>query len=215
MIVFENVTAKYPEGHGIFNLSFSIDNGEIVFLMGPTGSGKSTVLKCINKEIDIESGRVLINGQDISKIKYRKIPYFRRKLGMIFQDYKLLTDRDVYDNIAIPLQIEGVNSKDIKEQVEEISQKIGLYSKLSSFPTGLSGGEMQRGAIARALIKNPIAILADEPTGNLDPAIADEILDLIELSTLSGTSVLMTTHNFHLIKPRKKRFLELSDGRLV
>ena len=215
MIVFENVTAKYPEGHGIFNLSFSIDNGEIVFLMGPTGSGKSTVLKCINKEINIESGRVLVNGEDITKIKSRHIPYFRRKIGMIFQDYKLLTDRDVYDNIAMPLQIEGTSSKDIRIKVEQISQKIGLYSKLRSLPSGLSGGEMQRVAIARALIKNPIAILADEPTGNLDPTIADEILDLIELATISGTSVLMTTHNFHLIKPRKKRFLELSDGRLV
>tara|TARA_B100001250_G_C19720922_1_gene753765 strand:- start:322 stop:969 length:648 start_codon:yes stop_codon:yes gene_type:complete len=215
LIVFENVTAKYPEGHGIFNLSFSIDRGEIVFLMGPTGSGKSTVLKCINKEIEIESGKVLINGDDISKIKNRNIGSYRRNVGMIFQDYKLLTDRDIFDNIAIPLQIDGMSSNTIRENVEQIAQQIGLFSKLTSLPINLSGGEMQRVAIARALIKNPSIILADEPTGNLDPAIADEILDIIELATVSGASVLMTTHNFHLIKPRKKRFIELSDGRLV
>ena len=215
MIKFENVTATYSGNRGIFNLSFHIPKGELVFLMGPTGAGKSTVLKAIYKDISISQGSLLINGEDVSSIYKRHVPRFRRKIGMVFQDYRLIPDRTVFENIALPLQIEGMQKKVIKDKVYDISAKVALSKRINNYPTQLSGGEKQRVSIARALIKRPLVILADEPTGNLDPNVSDEILDLLEIATDSGASVLMTTHNFPLIQPRKKRFIELSEGCLV
>ena len=215
MIKFENVTAIYTENVGIFNLSFHIPKGELVFLMGPTGAGKSTVLKTIYRNISISDGTLLINGEDVGNIRRRHVPRFRRKIGMVFQDYRLVPDRTVFENIALPLQIEGVPKKEIKDKVNDIGEKVGLKKRINNYPGQLSGGEKQRVSIARALVKNPLVILADEPTGNLDPNVSDEILDLLEIATDSGTSVLMSTHNFPLIQPRKKRFIELNEGRLV
>ena len=215
MIKFENVTATYTEDVGIFNLSFHIPKGELVFLMGPTGAGKSTVLKTIYRDISISDGNLYINGEDVGNIRRRHVPRFRRKIGMVFQDYRLVPDRTVFENIALPLQIEGVPKKEIKDKVNDIGEKVGLKKRINNYPGQLSGGEKQRVAIARALVKNPLVILADEPTGNLDPNVSDEILDLLEIATDSGTSVLMSTHNFPLIQPRKKRFIELNEGRLV
>ncbi len=215
MIKFENVTATYTENVGIFNLSFHIPKGELVFLMGPTGAGKSTVLKTIYRDISISDGNLYINGEDVGNIRRRHVPRFRRKIGMVFQDYRLVPDRTVFENIALPLQIEGVPKKEIKDKVNDISEKVGLKKRINNYPGQLSGGEKQRVSIARALVKNPLVILADEPTGNLDPNVSDEILDLLEIATDSGTAVLMSTHNFPLIQPRKKRFIELNEGRLV
>ena len=215
MIKFENVTATYTENVGIFNLSFHIPKGELVFLMGPTGAGKSTVLKTIYRDISISDGNLYINGEDVGNIRRRHVPWFRRKIGMVFQDYRLVPDRTVFENIALPLQIEGVPKKEIKDKVNDIGEKVGLKKRINNYPGQLSGGEKQRVSIARALVKNPLVILADEPTGNLDPNVSDEILDLLEIATDSGAAVLMSTHNFPLIQPRKKRFIELNEGRLV
>ena len=215
MIKFENVTATYTENVGIFNLSFHIPKGELVFLMGPTGAGKSTVLKTIYRDISISDGNLYINGEDVRNIRRRHVPRFRRKIGMVFQDYRLVPDRTVFENIALPLQIEGVPKKEIKDKVNDIGEKVGLKKRINNYPGQLSGGEKQRVSIARALVKNPLVILADEPTGNLDPNVSDEILDLLEIATDSGAAVLMSTHNFPLIQPRKKRFIELNEGRLV
>ena len=215
MIKFENVTATYTENVGIFNLSFHIPKGELVFLMGPTGAGKSTVLKTIYKDIPISDGNLYINGEDVGNIRRRNVPRFRRKIGMVFQDYRLIPDRTVFENIALPLQIEGVSKKEIKDKVHDICEKVGLKKSINNYPSQLSGGENQRVSIARALVKKPLVILADEPTGNLDPNVSDEILDLLEIATDSGAAVLMSTHNFPLIQPRKKRFIELNEGRLV
>jgi len=215
MIKFENVTATYTEDVGIFNLSFHIPKGELVFLMGPTGAGKSTVLKTIYRDISISDGNLYINGEDVENIRRRHVPRFRRKIGMVFQNYRLIPDRTVFENIALPLQIEGVPKKEIKDKVNDIGEKVGLKKRINNYPGQLSGGEKQRVSIARALVKNPLVILADEPTGNLDPNVSDEILDLLEIATDSGAAVLMSTHNFPLIQPRKKRFIELNEGRLV
>ena len=215
MIKFENVTATYAKNIGIFNLTFHIPKGEMIFLMGPTGAGKSTVLRAIYKDITIGEGSLYINGEDVAKVKRRHIPKFRRKIGMVFQDYRLIQDRTVFENIALPLQIEGKKKKIINNEVNHIIGKVGLVTRKNNYPHQLSGGEKQRVSIARALVKKPLIILADEPTGNLDPNVADEILDLLETATDSGTSVLMSTHNFPLIQPRKKRFIEINKGRLI
>ena len=215
MIKFENVTATYSKNVGIFNLTFHIPKGELIFLMGPTGAGKSTVLRTIYKDVPIVDGDLFVNGEDVGRMRRRHIPYFRRKIGMVFQDYRLIPDRTVFENISLPLHIEGESNKFIQHRVHEIMDKVGLTKKMNNYPTQLSGGEMQRVSIARALVKNPLIILADEPTGNLDPNVSDEILDLLEIATESGAAVLMSTHNFPLIQPRKKRFIELNEGRLV
>jgi len=215
VIKFENVTATYTENVGVFNLSFHIPKGELIFLMGPTGAGKSTVLRAIYRDISITDGTLLINGEDVGKIRRRHVPRFRRKIGMVFQDYKLIPDRTVFENIALPLHIEGVSKKHIKEKVYDIGEKVGLKKRINNYPSQLSGGEKQRVSIARALVKEPLVILADEPTGNLDPNVSDEILDLLEIATESGAAVLMSTHNFPLVQPRRKRFIELNEGRLV
>ncbi|MAX29426.1 MAG: cell division ATP-binding protein FtsE [Candidatus Marinimicrobia bacterium] len=216
MIKFDNVTATYKKNIGIFNISFEVKPGELVFIMGPTGAGKSTILKTIYKDIFIDSGKILLDKKEISNSNSDlTISNTRSKIGMIFQDFKLLNDRNVYDNVALPLRIEGVSDKNIKDMVRESLNKVNMSSYELSYPLELSGGEQQRIAIARALVNNPKIILADEPTGNLDPNISDEILDLLEMFTANGSAVLMSTHNFPLIKPRNKKFIELSKGRMV
>ena len=215
-IVFDNVSATYKNGVGIFDISFELDKSEFVFLMGPTGSGKSTILRSIYMDVFINKGKILYNGRNLSKIRKRQVPKLRRNIGMIFQDYKLLEDRTVYDNVALPLQIAGEKSNFIKKKVSEMLERVGILDKYNSQPSKLSGGERQRVSIARALVKSPDLILADEPTGNLDPIVADEIIDLLEeLSNSVGTAILMSTHNFPLIRPRQKRFIEIDQGKQI
>tara|TARA_B100001142_G_C14338619_1_gene656915 strand:+ start:607 stop:1287 length:681 start_codon:yes stop_codon:yes gene_type:complete len=216
IIVFDNVSAVYKDGVGIFDISFNLKEGEFVFLMGPTGSGKSTILRSVYMDVSTNQGRILYNGKNLSNLKKRQIPNLRRGIGMIFQDYKLLEDRTVYDNVALPLQISGCNSSIIRDKVFQMLEKVGIDKKYKSLPSKLSGGERQRVSIARALVKSPNLILADEPTGNLDPVVADEIIDLLEeLSNSIGTAILMSTHNFPLIRPRKKRYIELDQGKQI
>ena len=215
MIEFNNITATYSKDSGIFDLDFHVNKGELIFLMGPTGSGKSTVLNVINKKIKINTGSLIIDGKDVTKLKKRKIPYYRRKIGIIFQDYKLISDRTIFENISLPLRLIGASKKNINHAVEQVLDKVSLKGVLNSFPDELSGGEQQRVSIARALISNPVLILADEPTGNLDPNIADEIIDILENVSNEGATVLMSTHNYPLIKNRDKRFIELDRGHLV
>jgi len=215
MIEFQKVTATYKKDVGVFDISFQVDSGEMVFLMGPTGAGKSTVLKAIYRGMEVNKGKIIIDGENISKLNRHKIPKIRQKIGMIFQDFKLLNNRTVLENVALPLRIMGLPTELIYNKVNDTLSKVGLKKLYNSYPLELSGGEQQRVCIARALVKNPKIILADEPTGNLDPNVSDEILDLLDLFTESGSAVLMSTHNFPLIKPRKKRFIELSEGRIV
>ena len=215
MIEFKKVTATYRKNIGIFDISFKVNKGELVFLMGPTGAGKSTVLKAIYRDLLIDTGSILLDNEDITNSSNYKIPIIRRKIGMIFQDFKLLNNRTVLENVGMPLRIIGCSKSYMIDKVNSILTKVGLAGLNNVFPYELSGGEQQRVCIARALVNNPKIILADEPTGNLDPNVSDEILDILENFTQNGSTVLMSTHNFPLIKPRKKRFIELSNGRIV
>ncbi len=215
MIEFQKATATYSKDIGIFDISFKVNPGELVFLMGPTGAGKSTVLRAIYKDLMLDSGKIILDNEDISNASNYKIPLIRRKIGMIFQDFKLLNNRTVFDNVSLPLYIAGKSHQTIHHNVKDVLNKVGLSGSENFFPTELSGGEQQRVGIARALVNNPKVILADEPTGNLDPNVSDEILDILEMYNKNGTAVLMSTHNFPLIQPRKKRFIELNEGRIV
>ena len=215
MLEFQKVTATYKEDIGIFDISFNLDAGEMIFLMGPTGAGKSTVLKAVYAAIQIDKGKIIIDSEDLTTLSEYKIPSVRQKIGMVFQDFKLLNNRTVLENVALPLRISGMSTEEIYDRVHNTLLKVGLSNLYNSYPLELSGGEQQRICIARALVKKPKIILADEPTGNLDPNVSDEILDLLDIFTDSGSAVLMSTHNFPLIKPRKKRFIELSNGRII
>ena len=214
MIKFDKVTATYKNGAGIFDINFSMNQSEMIFLMGPTGSGKSTLLKTIYKELDIDAGKIFIDGEEISLLKNIRIPFLRRDIGMIFQDFRLLNDRTIFDNISLPLRIQLCSKDEIKDKTFDIIDAVGLSGKEKSYPDELSGGEQQRVSIARAMVKEPKILLADEPTGNLDPNISIEILELLEMATDYGASVIMCTHNYPLIKYKKRKFLELDRGRI-
>ncbi len=211
---FSNVTATYDNGCGIFDITFNMNESDMIFLMGPTGSGKSTLLKTIYKDLDIDSGKILINSQDISKINKNSTSLLRRSIGMIFQDFRLLDDRNVFDNVSLPLRIAQLSNQEIKDKTFDIIEAVGLSGKEKRYPNELSGGEQQRVSIARAIIKEPKILLADEPTGNLDPNISMEILELLEMATDYGTCVIMCTHNYPLIKYKKREFIELDRGRI-
>ena len=215
MIQFENVTAKRSDTKGIYNISFDIKKGQFVYLMGPTGAGKSTIIKVIQKSINIESGSVIIAGNNILDLKQNSLAYYRRDIGMIFQDFKLLNDRSIFENIAIPLQIIGCDHKTIENKINSILSKVGLLDKKNVYPNELSGGEQQKVCVARAIIKTPKIILADEPTGNLDPSASDDIINLLEDEAKKGTTIIMATHNYPLIEDRIKHFIEINNGRLI
>ena len=214
MIKFQDVTATYNNGSGIYNINFEVEKSELVFLMGPTGSGKSTVLKTIYRELEITKGKILIESEDISELKKNQIYKLRRNIGVIFQDFRLIQGRTVFENIALPLQIENYSKKEIYDKTMDILSVVELSGKEKRYPDELSGGEQQRVSIARAIVKEPKVLLADEPTGNLDPNISMEILELLEMATDQGTAVIMCTHNYPLIKYKKRNFLELDNGKL-
>ena len=212
MIQMENVTYSYDKGYGIKNVNFTIDDSEFTFLIGPTGSGKTTIMKLIYMALIPQSGVVTTGKFRSDKIKKRKIPFLRRKIGMIFQDYHLLRDRSLFENFALPLYVIGTRHIDIPERVEEVIDQVGLTGKEDHSPDELSGGEQQRACIARALVKEPEIILADEPTGNLDPITSFELLKLLESVNHDGTAVLMASHNYNLIKGRGHRIMEVQQG---
>jgi cell division transport system ATP-binding protein len=214
MIQLENVSYTYRKGFGLANIDFTIDEGEFVFLIGPTGSGKSTLLNLLYMEIFPESGRVTIGKFDSDSIKKRKIPVLRRTIGIISQNYYLLDDRNLFENVALPLHVIGHSQKDIADIVEEVLEEVGLTGLEDHYPEELSGGEQQRACLARAIIKDPEIILADEPTGNLDPVTSFDLIKLLEEINSEGTTVLMASHNYSLIKSRNHRIVEIHDGRL-
>jgi len=212
MIQMENVTYAYEKGYGIKNVDFTIEDSEFTFLIGPTGSGKTTIMKLIYMALFPQSGVVTTGKFRSDKIKKRKIPFLRRNIGMIFQDYHLLRDRSLYENIALPLYVIGTKHNDVSERVEEVIDQVGLGGKEEHSPDELSGGEQQRACIARALVKEPDIILADEPTGNLDPITSFELLKLLESVNHDGTAVLMASHNYNLIKGRGHKIMEIQQG---
>ena len=212
MISFKNVSCTFEGGAGIENATFDIEPGEFVCIIGPTGAGKTTFLKLIYMDIFPEEGTVGVDKYRSDKIKKRSIPMLRRRVGMVFQDFELLKDRSVFDNIAIPLHVQGVGMKMVKDEVENVLERLGISDRRDHLPSQLSGGEQQIVSLARALVKDPLVILADEPTGNLDPAASLKVIKLLEEINRDGTAVLMATHNFSLVKDRGYRFMQIVDG---
>ena len=215
MVEFKNISYSYSKESGIYDIDLNVQDGEFCFLVGPTGSGKTSLLKMIYFDILPSIGEINVLGYNSSKTKSNKVHRLRKKIGVIFQDYKLLQQRTVYENIALPLHINGIVRKKIKDNVEEALELADLANYQNKYPIELSGGEQQRVCIARAIVKNPELILADEPTGNLDPAAAHKILKILEQINKEGTTVVMATHNYKLISDRDYRIIELKAGSLV
>lgn len=215
MIQFIQASKRYPGGYdALQNVSFDIDAGEMVFLTGHSGAGKSTLLKLISLIERTTRGQVIINGENTSKVRRGRIPYFRRNIGIIFQDHQLLFDRTVYDNVALPLIIAGQPPREIARRTRAALDKVGLLSKEKSFPITLSGGEQQRVGIARAVIHKPPLLLADEPTGNLDPELSWEIMQVFEQFRQVGVTVLVASHDLDMIQRLGHRIIALKNGRL-
>lgn len=212
MIQLSNVTAKYPGGEGIELVNLTVEPGEFVYLVGPSGAGKSSVLKIIYRDIIPQSGHVIVGGFNSLTFKKKQIPYLRRKLGIIFQDFKLLMDRNVFENVAFTLRVTYTRGIEIKRKVLRVLAEVGLSHKRLKMPYQLSGGEQQRVAIARALVNEPIVLLADEPTGNLDPEAAEEIKQLIEKINAKGTAILMATHDYRLVRAQRRKIVKIEKG---
>lgn len=216
MIKFDNVSKRYPGGHeALLNVGFQLKEGEFAFLTGHSGAGKSTLLKLVMQMEKASAGQVFVNGHNLNRLSRRQLPYFRRNIGVVFQDHQLLFDRNVFDNVALPLQVAGYNNRDAARRVRAALDKVGLLKKENQNPIALSGGEQQRVGIARAVVNKPVLLLADEPTGNLDPDLSAEIMNLFELFSQVGTSVLVATHDLELINRLKHRVLKLDQGRMV
>lgn len=209
-----HLTKKYGDMVALDDVSLTVANGEFVFLVGPSGAGKSTLLRMIYMDEKPTDGQVVIGKFVSTRMKRKHIPYLRRKVGVIFQDFKLLDDRDVFENVAIAMRIAGIKSFEIKRKVTQVLNHVGLFHKRKDPPHKLSGGEQQRVAIARALVNTPAVLLADEPTGNLDPEVTEDILRLLFKINASGTAVLMATHNHELVKNFGPRVIHLRDGKL-
>lgn len=216
MIQLEHVSKSFSEGIPALNdVSLHISEGEFVFVVGDSGSGKSTLIKLLLKELEPTSGSITINNTNIRKISRRQMPYFRRNIGCVFQDFRLLKDRNVYDNVAFALRVVGSSNRSIRQKVPMMLSMVGLAAKYRSFPKQLSGGEQQRVAIARALVNNPKILLADEPTGNLDNNNAWEIMSLLEEINARGTTVVVVTHNMEIVQALGKRVITIQKGTVV
>ncbi len=216
MLKFVNVSKRYPEtGEVLHNVSFHLERGEIAFLTGHSGAGKTTLLKLIAVMERSTRGEIFFEDQELSRLKDRHLPYLRRKMGFIHQDYKLLSDRTVFDNIALPLAVAGFGHIEIKRRVRAALDKVGLLGKEKKLPLALSGGEQQRVGIARAVVNKPVLIIADEPTGNLDPELSAEIMLLFEQFQQVGATILIASHDISLISQMNHRLLKLDHGQLV
>ena len=216
MIKLEHVYKSYENGHkALEDLSFSMDDGEFAFLVGPSGSGKSTIIKLITGEICCTEGEVVVNGYDMTRIKPRKLPKLRRTLGIIFQDFRLIDSRNVYDNVALAMHVVGASRSEIKDRVPYVLGLVGLEGRMRDMPAELSGGEQQRVGIARALANNPRTIIADEPTGNIDPNLSAELMKLLTKISEQGTTMLVVTHEQTLVNQFAKRVIRIEDGRLA
>jgi cell division transport system ATP-binding protein len=216
IIELRRATKIYPGGHvALERISLRVDRGEFVFLVGPTGCGKSTLIKLLIRELEPTEGETLIAGRDIATLPERQIPYLRRRIGTVFQDFKLLPTRSVYDNVAYALQVIGASRADIRAKVPDALRLVGLADKLNNRPDQLSGGEQQRLAIARAFVNHPPLLLADEPTGNLDPATSVGIMQLLYRINRTGTTVFVVTHDREMVDKMRRRVIALDDGRVV
>ena len=216
MITFDHVSLNYDARHtALSNINMHIDKGEFVFIVGPSGAGKSTFVKILTHELVPETGSVIVNNIKINKLKPSKVPYYRRSLGIVFQDFRLLSEKTVFENIAFVLRVTGAKSKDIKERVNKVLDLVGLRGKEKELPSKLSGGEQQRVAIARALVNQPTLLIADEPTGNLDPKTSEEIMKLFTEINHMGTTIIMVTHNKDLVNAMHKRVVNIEEGHIV
>jgi cell division transport system ATP-binding protein len=216
VIEFRGVSKRYDSGDtGLDQATFSVDRGEFVFLVGSTGSGKSTVMRLLIKEHDATEGSIRVAGKELSEITRKRIPFYRRNIGVVFQDFKLLPNRTVYDNVAYALQVTGGSRREIRNKVPDILRLTGLSTKLHNYPDQLSGGEQQRVSIARAFVNHPPLLLADEPTGNLDPETSIDIMRLLYRINKTGTTILVATHDQAMVDKMRRRVLELSRGRIV
>jgi cell division transport system ATP-binding protein len=216
VIDFANVSKRYPSGDiGLENASFAIQPGEFVFLVGASGSGKSTTMRLLIKETEPTGGTIRVAGRDLASVTRRRVPYYRRNVGMVFQDFKLLTNRTVYENVAYALQVTGGTRREIRAKVPDILRLTGLSLKLHNRPDQLSGGEQQRVSVARAFVNHPPLLLADEPTGNLDPETSIGIMQLLYRINRTGTTVVVATHDVEMVDKMRRRVIELSRGHVV
>ena len=216
MIELKNVSKVYETGaHAVSDVSVRIDDGEFVFLVGPSGSGKSTIIKLLTAELKPNKGTVFVNGFHAEKLRRSKVPYMRRTLGVIFQDFRLIDNKSVYENVSFAMRVIGASEKEIRKRVPYVLELVGLENKSRRLPRELSGGEQQRVAIARALINNPSVIIADEPTGNLDPAKSLEIMLLLDQINALGTTILVVTHERELVNRFSKRVVAIDAGRII
>ena len=216
MIKFTEVSKEYKNGvNALSNINIHIGKGEFVYLVGSSGAGKSTLIKLLLKEEEPTSGRIFLKGNEITKVNNRKVPYIRRDIGVVFQDFRLLPNKTVYENVAFAMEILGTNPKDIRRRVPMILSMVDLSRKASSYPEQLSGGEQQRVSIARAIVNNPPVLIADEPTGNLDPETALEIMKALMDINARGTTILMATHAREIVNSMRKRVLALENGKLI
>lgn len=216
MIVMKDVVKKYPNGVLAANrLNITINQGEFIYVVGPSGAGKSTFIKMMYREEKPTSGKIIINGVDITTLKDSKVPFLRRTMGVVFQDFKLLPSLTVYENVAYALEVIEFRQKDIKRRVMDVLSMVGLKHKMRMFPNELSGGEQQRVSIARAIVNNPKIVIADEPTGNLDPDTAWEIMSIFQEINLQGTTVIMATHNKDIVNTIKHRVVAIEGGKIV
>ena len=216
LIQFFNVTKQYtPNITALDDVSVKIDKGEFVFLVGPSGAGKTTFIRLLFREETPSKGQIIIGGRSITRLKRKEIPLLRRNIGIVFQDFRLLPDRTVFENVAFTLRVVEMHPREIKPRVEKALERVGLTARARMFPHQLSGGEQQRAAIARAIVNNPRILVADEPTGNLDPATSREIMELLNGINQMGTTVIMATHAWDIVNSMRKRVIALEHGRLV
>ncbi len=215
MINLINVTKKYNNITALLNISIRIRKGEFVFLVGPSGAGKSTLIKLLLKEVQPTEGKIIINNIDVTQLSPRKVPYLRRKIGVVFQDFRLLENKTVYENVAFAMEIVEAYPKEIRRQVPMVLSMVGLSHKANMYPNQLSGGEQQRVSIARAIVNNPSVLIADEPTGNLDPETAWEIMKLMRQINRRGTTVVMATHAREIVDMMQQRVIALESGKVV
>lgn len=216
LIEMSGVTKKYHRSTtALRDINITVNQGEFVYLVGPSGAGKSSFIKLLYREEKLTSGTLRVGKFNLNKMKKRDIPILRRSIGVVFQDYKLLPKKTVFENVSYAMQVIGERSRDIKKRVPEVLDLVGLKHKMRSFPNQLSGGEQQRVAIARAIVNNPKLLIADEPTGNLDPEISWEIMQLLERINLQGTTILMATHNKEIVNNLRHRVIAIEEGRIV
>lgn len=217
MILLENVSKQYKNGvHALRNIDLHISEGEFVYIIGPTGSGKSTLIKLLDGELIPDQGRVIVADTDVGKLKHKKVPLYRRNIGVVFQDFRLLPELTVFENIAFALQVIGMDKNDIRKRVREVLELVSLSDKAKSFPRELSGGQQQRVTIGRAIANSPRVLIADEPTGNLDPEKSNEIMMLLEkINEEEKTTIVMVTHDINLVNMNKKRTIALESGYMI